>query len=194
MKKYEVKPFVEVHQKEIITKISFLTRLSIKAIGNDLCNHAVNSDIAIQLAPYFKRNIKIKNKEFSAQPNPLTLPKNHDKELERISLMLDEPIYEYAYSLYYATGITVPKITAMMIDYSMNDVDFFNSYVGSFVSTKVSPERKNLMMSILNEINGKFEDEYSMADLLFYISDEVKEFDGSIVSGIEEVVSRWTVS
>lgn len=191
MKKREVKPFVDVKKKDVIVKLSFLTGLSIKAISEDLCNHAIDSDFAIRLAPHFKRSIKIKKLQFAAQENPLPISKPQVEEIERISLMLSEPIYEYAYSLSYATGISVPKVVAAMIEFSMNDIKFFNDYVSKYLSQKIDPERKKVLQSIMEDINNNFENDYSIAALLFYIADEIKEIDQSIEGSLKEVVSRW---
>lgn len=194
MKKREVKPFVDVKKKEIIAKLSFLTGLSIKSISEDLCNHAIDSDFAIHLAPHFKRSIKIKNLQFPAQKNPVPLIKTQTEEIERMSLMLSEPIYEYAHSLSYATGLSVPKVVASMIEFSMNDGTYFNKYVTEYLSRKIDPERKQMLKSILNDINGNFEENYTIAALLFHIADELKEIDKSLEKSVEGFVSQWTAT
>lgn len=194
VKKEEVKPFIDANKKLIIDKLSHLTGVSIKAIGEDLCKHAIDSDFAIKLAPHFKRSIKIKNLQFPALDNPIPIPKTHDKEMKRISLMLSKPIYEYAHSLSYAIDLKVPKVIARMIEFSMDDEIFFNKYVLEYLSKKMDPDRKQLLKSILNDINGILDRNYTIAALLFYIADERKEIDVSIEDSVEDFASQWTAT
>lgn len=193
MKRYEVKPFIEKEKKDIVVKLSFLTGYSIKAIGEDLCKHAINTDFAFYLAPYFKRSIRIKNIQMTASETPKKFPKNN-KIVERVSLMVSEEVYEYAYSLSYAVGISLSKVIALMIEYSMNDADFFDDYVLNYLNEKIDPERKELLNSIIQDINRRIDREQPIATLLFHIADEYKEADESIEKAVGEFVSRWTAT
>lgn len=186
-----IKPYVDVDKKEILVKLNFLTGLTIKEICNDLLDHAVKSNYAIYITHHFKRSVTINKLQFPAQVKPVPFPENK-KEITRLTLNIDDRIYEYANSLYYATDISIPKILASMITYSMNDENFFNKYITEYLSHKIDYERKRLLKSILEDVNKQTEDNHTIAALIFYIADEFKEIDEGIEECIERVTSQWT--
>lgn len=186
-----IKPYIDVDKKEVIVKLNFLTGLTIKKICNDLLDHAVMSNYAMFLTQHFKRSVTINKLQFPAQSDPVPFPEP-SKDTTRVTLSIDSKIHEYANSLYYATDVSVPKIIASMINYSINDSNFFDYYVTEYLSHKIDDERKLLLRSILKDINGDLDRNENIATLLFYIADEVKDFDESIEEGVEKFVSRWT--
>lgn len=188
-----IKPYIEVDKKEIISKLNFLTGLTMKDICNDLLNHAVKSNYAMFLTPHFKRSVTINRLQFPAQNSPIPLPELKN-ELTRITLIVDEKIHEYANNLYYATDVSVPKILASMINYSLGDHKFFERYVMDYLSNKIGDERKKLLKSILRDINKEAEDHHHIGNLLFCIADELSEDGETIEDSIENVVSQWTVA
>lgn len=193
VKKREVKPFIEKDKRELIVKLSFLTGVSIQTIGEDLLQYAIDSDFAIFQSQYFKYNIKIKKLQFPAQDNPPPLPANN-KDVERISFRIGSGIYEYAHSLSYALGITVPKVIARMIHFSMNSTDFLNDYVLGYLSRQIGEERKELLISLMGDLNGRAQKNHTVAALLFCIADEMKEVDNSMPDSVNTFVSQWTAA
>ena len=186
-----IKPYIEVDKKEIISKLNFLTGLTIKDICNDLLEHAVKSNYAMFLTPHFKRSVTIKRLQFPAQNSPIPFPELKN-ELTRITLIVNDKIHGYANNLYYATDVSVPKILASMINYSISDHKFFERYVTDYLSNKIDDERKRLLKSILKDINKETEGSHNIGSLLFCIADELKDNGDSIEESIEKVTSRWT--
>lgn len=188
-----IKPYIEVEKKEVIMKLNFLTGLTIKEICKDLLNHAVKANYAIYLTQHFKRSVTINKIQFPANEDHVPFPEN-TKEVTRITINVEPQIYEYANSLHYATEVTIPKILASMITFSMNDGEFFNKYITEYMSNKIDDERKRLLKSILKDVNEETEDDHNIVSLIFYIADEFKELDESIQEGVDKLASLRTVS
>lgn len=186
-----LKPYVEPVNKEIIVKLSFLSGLTIKDICNDLLNHAIKTNCAMFLTKYFKRGVMINKLQFPAQSNPVPFP-DLPKDAARITLTIDNKTYEYANNLHYATDVSVPRIIAAMINFSMKDTNFFNKYMTEYLFEKMEEERKKLLLSILKEINDPEEENESVASLIFYIADNEKEIDEGIGEAVEKFTSQWT--
>lgn len=193
MSKKIIKPYVSPDNKEIVVKLSFLSGLTIKKICNDLLDHAVESNYAMFLTQHFKRSVTINKLQFPAQNNPIAFP-DVEKDSTRVTLSINERIHEYANSLYYATDTSVPRIISSMIDFSIKDTTFFNKYVTEYLSAKIDNERKQLIKSILKDINQELECDESVASLLFYIADKEKDIGESIGDGVEKFASQWTVT
>lgn len=188
-----IKPYIDVDKKEILVKLNFLTGLTIKEICADLLDHAVSSNYAMFITHHFKRSVTINKLQFPAQNPHIPFPDNK-KEITRITINVSDRVYEYANSLYYATDISIPKILAAMITYSMNDDDYFNKYITEYLSRKIDDERKRLLLSILKDVNQRTENEHNIASLIFYIADEFKEIDESLEDSVDKVASQWTVT
>lgn len=188
-----IKPYLEIEKKELIAKLNFLTGLTIKDICNDLLEHAVNSNYAMHVMSHFKRSVTINKLQYPASSNPIPFPEP-PKNTTRITLIIDNKIHEYANSLYFATDVSVPKILASMIKFSINDKEFLDSYISECLSSKIDDERKRLLMSILDDVNAVDGKEHSVAALLIGISEEVSAFNETIEVGIEKLTSGWTAA
>lgn len=186
-----VKPYISTKQKETILKLNFLTGLPIKDICNDLMEHAVKSNYAIFLTKHFKRAVMIDKLQFPAKSDPVPFPEVKG-ETTRITLNVNNRIHEYANSLYYATDVSVPKILASMINYSINDNKFFNDYVSKYLTEKIGEERKKLLKSVMDDVNRVTECDENISSLLFYIVETEKEIDEGLGEAVEKFASRWT--
>lgn len=185
-----VKPYISVEQKGTISELSFLTGLPIKVICDDLMEHAVDSNYAFFLTQHFKRGVIINKVQFPAKNDPVPFPENKG-ELTRITLRINNKIHEYANSLYYATDISVPKILASMINYSLNDNKFFNEYVSNHLTNKVSDEHKKMLQSVLGSLNEGTERDQNMGTLIFYIMENKKDIDEGLGEAVEKFASQW---
>lgn len=186
MKKREVKPFIDTVIKDTILKISFVTSCSIKSICEDLCSHAFESGLGDELSAYFKRDLNVDGKLYEGNGSgtkfdPLT------KDVERISMTLNNTNYDYAYRLAYAMECSVAKIVTYALTKSINDFDFLNSYIEQILRKNVDEERRNLLMDVVKNVNSaNFEEEYSIASLVLYIADEYRRFDDGIDSVLKD--------
>ena len=186
MKKREVKPFVDTVIKDTINKISFVTGCSIKSICEDFCSHAFESGLGYELSAYFKRNLDIDGEHFEGNNmgfkfDPFT------KDIERISMTLNNTNYDYAYRLAYAMECSVAKVVAYALGKSISDFDFLNSYIERILRKNVDEKRRSLLLDVVRDVNNtNYEEEYSIASLVLYIADEYRRFDDGIDSVLKD--------
>ena len=191
MRKRDVKPFISVETKNIIDKIAFLTGLSIKKICMDLCMHAVKNYAEEELVPYFKREIILNGKMYAALNKPEKFERKCG-EIERVTMTFDESTHEYLHTLAYAIGTSTAKVVAYCIERSMSDTSFKTDYVAQSLLSKICENRVQLLKEILEDINhDHLENKHSMASVLMYIVDEIKEANQNFDTTIENVVSAW---
>lgn len=191
MRKRDVKPFISIETKNIIDKIAFLTGLSIKRICMDLCMHAVTNYAEEELVPYFKREIILNGKVYAAINKPQKFERKSG-EIERVTMTFDESTHEYLHTLAYAIGTSIAKVVAYCIERSMSDTSFKTDYVAQSLLSRMCQNRVQLLKEILADINhDHLEDKHSMASLLMYIVDEIKEANQNFDMTVENVVSTW---
>lgn len=191
MEKRDVKPFVNTAIKDIITKISFLTGHSVKKIGEDLCKHAVDKNVGKELKNHFKRSIEINGVNFEGLKGPEKFERKPG-EIERLSLTVDNEIYEYAYKLSYAIGCSVAKVFAYFIESSMDDIAFLDSYIINVLSKNIAPGRKELLRKIIKDINENHSTKANtVSALLLYIVDHYKQPGEKLDNTLESFVSGW---
>lgn len=180
MKKHEVKPFINTVIKDNIYRISDVTGYSVISICEDLCTHAIKSDLAKELSSYFKRSFVIDGMTFNANGSIKKFePLSTDNE--RITMTLNREVYDYFYDLSYAIGCSVAKVVAYAVEKSMNDFDFLNRYIEQFLNKKVSKEVKGELLKIVKTVNkGNVDEEYNLVSLLLYIADEYRRFDEGV--------------
>lgn len=187
MKKREVKPFLDIETKDTIYKISDVTGYSVKSICEDFYKHSFNNGFGYDLAPYFKRNLEIDGVLFKGNMvNEKFEP--FSTENERVSTALEVELFEYAYQLSYAIGCSIAKVVSYAIEKSMKDFEFLNGYAKQFLFNKIEADKTNTILSAVDSLNSKNEEEFNLIALLLYIADEYKRFDKGIKSVLSEVV------
>lgn len=186
MKKRGVKPFIETEIKDTIHKVSFVTGCSIKSICEDLCSHAFKSGLGSELSTYFKRDLYVDGKSYKGNENGSKF-NVYTKDVERISMTINDTDYEYAYNLAYAMECSVAKIVAYALCKSMQDFEFLNTYIEQILSKSVSEERKDVLLDVVKNVNSaNFEEEYSITSLLLYIADEYRRLSDGIEAVLED--------
>lgn len=187
MEKREVKPFIDSGVKDTIYKISFVTGYSVKSICEDLCKHAFKSGLGCELSQYFKRGITIDGITFQLNKKAGKF-EPVSKNIERISMTLNNNLYEYAYLLSYAMDCSVAKVVAYAVERSINDFNFLNRYINQFISKNVSKEHKDLILKIVKTVNKESSEEYNIASLLLYIADEYRRFSEGLEGVLKDTV------
>lgn len=191
MSKRDVKPFVDVAIKDIITKISFLTGHSVKKIGEDLCKHAMDKNVGKELQPYFKRSVELNGEFYEGLKQPEKFERKPG-EIDRLSLAVDSEIYEYAYSISYAIGCSVAKVFAYFIESSMNDIAFIDSYIINVLSKNIAPSRKELLRNITKEMNDNYSTKrITVSAILFHLVERYKQPGEKLDNTVERFVSGW---
>lgn len=184
MGKLDVKPFIDIAVKDSIYKISHVTGYSVKGICEDLCNHVFENGLGIELSPYFKRDITIDGVEFKGNRKAEKFDPISENS-ERISLLINETAYEYAYNLSYAVGCSLAKIVGYAVEKCMRDFEFLNNYINQYLSKILGKEQVELVSRIIDTTD----EEYGDVLLLLYIADEYRRFSEGVEGVIEDAVT-----
>lgn len=188
MEKREVKPFIDTGIKDTIYKLSFVTGYSVKSICEDLCNHSVKKGLGQELSPYFKRGIQIDGAIYKGNKKSEKF-EVVSQNIERVSMKVNNTVFEYVYNLSYAMGCSVAKVVAYAVEKAMNDFVFLDRYIKQFLSKKVEKERKDMMLKIVKTVNKDHSEEnLTIASLLLYIADEYKRFGEGVDGVLEDAV------
>lgn len=191
-KKRDVKPSISVELKDAIYRLSYITSTPVKDVCEALCRNAItNKRIMDEISNYFRRNIRINNTLYFGSPdNPRIYTKKMANKSERISLRLDQEMYEFMYSLSYALDCSVSRAVAVLLYRGIHDVTFINDYINKYL-TSIDLRRKKELQKILDYINEGLDEEITLASLLSYIVDEFKEPLKSTKDAINDFIQHW---
>lgn len=184
MEKLDVKPFIDIAVKDTIYKISHVTGYSVKGICEDFCNYVFENGLGVELSPYFKRDLTIDGLEFKGNKKADKFDPISENS-ERISMMITDNAYEYAYNLSYAIGCSVAKIVGYAVEKCMNDFDFLNSYISQYLSKSLGKEQERLMSRVIEVTD----EEYGDILLILYIADEYRRFSVGVEGVFKDAVT-----
>lgn len=191
-KKRDVKPMIKVELKDSIYRLSYITQTPVKDVCEAICRNAVNHNYVIEeLSNYFRRNVRINNTLYLGHlDNPRIHTKNMATKTERISLRLNNEMYEFVSTLAYSLDCSVSRVVAILLERGMHDITFINDYVNKYLRT-IDDQRKKELQKILDYINEGLEDKYSISSLLSHIVDEFKESTKSTKDAITDFIKHW---
>lgn len=191
-KKRDVKPFISLELKDSIYRLSYITNTPVKDVCEGLCINALeNKYIIEELSNYFHRKIRINNTVyFGSVENPRINSKKIAAKTERVSLRLNNELYEFVYSLSYALDCSVSRVVSLLLDRGMHDINFINKYVNKYL-TDIDDNRKRELQKILDYINKGLEEEVTIASLLSYIVDEFKQPLKTTKEAVNDFIKSW---
>lgn len=191
-KKRDVKPHISIELKDAIYRLSYITETPVKDICDELCIFALNQNYIIEeLSKHFLRKIRINNTiYFGDLNNPRIYKKMMGQKTERISLRLKSEMYEVIYTLSYALDCSVSRVTAILLEKSMHDINFINDYINEHLIS-IDDKRKKELQKILDYINDNLDEEITLASLLSFIVDEFKEPLKTTKDAVNDFIKHW---
>lgn len=195
----EVKPFIDLEKREILYKLKFITNRSINGIAEDLCLLAIEKGIVEELSPHFQRNVEIKGVFYEVSMRPVPLPKQSKRKSQRISLYLDDSIYEVVYGLSYTLGLSVAKVVTLILEKTLfENSEILISYIHDFILEKFNKKEINDLLLVIESITNEYWDgnqeldqEKMLASFIFFIFNEFKNEDESMEEAVLRMVSSW---
>ena len=187
-KKRDVKPTVKLDLKDALYRLSSITYTPVKDVCPTLCMLVVNDRQSIQsMSKYFKRDLLFDTTIFRGHVTNLTIDKRLNGLGERVTMRLSHDEYSKIALLAFALDCTISRATAILLEISMKEVRFVNSYIKGFLRHELSESEMREFKEILSYINRNGESHHSWASLLAHVVDEV----GTPVSRIKEAVSDF---
>lgn len=189
-KKKDVKPTVKLELKDAIYRLSHITQTPVKAVAEQMVDYAINErDVTDNLSQSFRRNIRINNTLYRGSIDNVHVGRRETGVCERLTLRLTQQSYEGVSVIAYALDVSPSRVCALLLDASMHDFRFINTYVSRYLNSQVSPEQMKELRNILRYSNEDVDDYMTWAAFLSAIVDEVS----APVTRIKDAVSEFIV-
>ncbi|MEX3624981.1 hypothetical protein [Viridibacillus arvi] len=193
-KRRDIKPSLPLNLKEAIYRLSFITKIPVKDIAEDLVLYGIKThDVIGKIAKKFRRDVRIDSTLYRGNLSNLPVSKEkRNEELDRITTRLTGSTFEIISALSYALDCRPARTCSLLIEESFHDVHFLHNYCEKHLNESIDKQRMLELKKILNYINNEMpnNEKFTWAGLLFYIYNEV-----SIpASTTKEVVNDFIVN
>lgn len=194
-KKRDVKPTISIHLKDTIYRISYITNTPVKDVAESLCIHGMASKKVMDvLSLNLRRSIRLGNTMYMGELSRPSLQRRGPAgECDRISFRLKQADYENLSTLAFGLAVTPSRAGALLLDASIRDKDFINSYFEGYLNKQLDDCRMAELKAVLKYLNknNPYEEEISWGMLLAYIVDEFKESAASVTESISLYIKKW---
>ncbi|RDV27802.1 hypothetical protein [Lysinibacillus capsici] len=187
-KKRDVKPTLKLDLKDAIYRLSNITYTPVKDVCPSLCMFVIKDRKTIEhLSQFFKRDLLFDNTMFRGHVTNKTISKRINVPGERVTIRFSQSEYSAIALLAFSLDCTVSRATAILLEISMSQARFVNSYIKEFLQQELSESQLREFKEILRYVNRNGESHHSWASLLAHVVDEV----GSPVNRIKDAISSF---
>lgn len=138
------------------------------------------------------RDIRIKDTLYCGNLSNPRISKRDFGANERVSVRLKQHSYNAMAVFAYALDVTPSRMCAILLNESMSDYNFINTYVDKFLARNLTPYQLREMKAILRSINNKVDDKMTSASLLSVIVDETKSPSAKIEDTVGDfIINYW---
>ncbi|MFJ7954310.1 hypothetical protein ACIQZG_22670 [Lysinibacillus sp. NPDC096418] len=189
-KKKDVKPYLTLETISSLNRLTYLTDVYLKDLAEEMILYSIkDSNTISQLSQYFKKEILVNNTIYRGRLDNPQVSKRENKDTDRISTRLKADDYEVIRALAYAMDVSRARVCALLINASMNNINFVNNYVKKHLSKSLTEHQMRELRNLLKSANSDGE-HFSWGSLLSQIVDEVK----TPVGRIKDAVNTFLLS
>lgn len=195
-KKRDISPTVTIELRECLRRLSFITDTPIKDVAEAVCMDGLKRPKVMEhMSQYFRRAVRVGTTLYVARTHGPSVGRRHiDGKSVRVSIRFKSDDHALIAALAYAMDCTVSRACAVLLDASIRDGDFINEFVQRYLSEHVDDERMRELRKLLRYVNANnpYGEEYSWANLLSLMVDEVREATGKVTDKVGDfVVRHW---
>lgn len=184
-KKKEVKPYLVLSLKMSLKRLAYLTDGDLKNLTEAMVLYSIkDSDTISHFSKYFKCDIVLNNTIYIGRLDNPQISKRDTEDTDRISTKFKAEDYEIIRALAHAMEISKARVCALLIRYTMNNMNFINEYVKNHLSKSLTEHQMKELRELLKSANSEGE-HFSWGSLLSHIVDEVR----TPVSRIKDAVN-----
>lgn len=188
--KKDIKPTVKIELKDAIYRMSYITQTPVKDVAESMILYASKSvDVIELLSQSFRRFVQINGTLYRGHLDKPRVTKREQGYCEQLTVRLKQQDYETISVLAYALDVSPTRVCAILLNASMRDFRFINTYVNRYLSQHLTDKQIKELQSILRYSNDEANVEMTMASLLSDIVDEVR----TPVARIKEAVSEFII-
>lgn len=171
-KKRDIKPTVDVHLKDSIYRLSFITTTAVKDVCELLVLNAFENEAIIKnTSNYFQRDVRIGNTLFIGSLKNEKIARTIVGKTERLSFRVKPDLYEKIYALSYALDCSVSRVAGLLLYESITDADFIEKYINHYIES-LDNSRKKELQQLLRYIREETNERYGFAELLSLLAQE----------------------
>lgn len=192
-KKRDVRPTISKKLYVTIDRISYITRMPIKDVAEELCERGMEkANVIDHISSYFQRsywhkstfyNEDLGNKKFLGA-------KAIKGDKQRITIRFSQIFHERLYHLAYALDTSVSSATGFLLFASCKDADIVNDIVEKCMSDHLDEARVKELKEVVKYINksNPYSEEVSFVHLISYLMDELMK---STEDTFKRAVDKW---
>lgn len=171
-KKRDIKPTVDVHLKDSIYRLSFITTTAVKDVCELLVLNAFENEAIIKnTSNYFQRDVRIGNTLFIGSLKNEKIARTIVGKTERLSFRVKPDLYEKIYALSYALDCSVSRVASLLLYESITDADFIEKYINHYIES-LDNSRKKELQQLLRYIREETNEQYGFAEVLSLLVDK----------------------
>lgn len=192
-KKRDVKPTVDINLKDAIYRLSFITKTPVKDVAEIMIEHAFNNrEIINGISISFRRDIRLDSTLYKGHIDNPHIGRRIPGVNERLTVRLTQQSFEVVSALAYALDVNSSRVCAILLDASMRNFDFINSYINKYLKSELSPYQLKELKNLLRYVNEGIEEKINLATLLSYIIDEVNAPIVNVKDAVTDfVIHHW---
>lgn len=189
-KKKEVKPYLITSLKMSLNRLTYLTDSDIKNLTEAMVLYSIKDSNTISyFSKHFKSDIVLNNTLYRGRLDNPQISKRDTEDTDRISTKFKAEDYEVIRALAHAMDISKARVCALLIRYTMNNMNFVNEYVKDHLSKSLSDHQMRELRNLLKSANSEGE-HFSWGSLLSQIMDEVRTPVDRIKDAVSIFISR----
>ncbi|UAL49771.1 hypothetical protein K7887_22660 (plasmid) [Sutcliffiella horikoshii] len=192
-KKRDVRPTISTKLYITIDRISYITRMPIKDVAEELCERGLDkANVIDHLASYFQRAYWHKTTFYNENLNNTKFlgAKAIKGEKKRISVRFSQTFHERIYHLAYALDTSVSSATGFLLLAACKDADIVNEIVERRMEDHLDEVRVKELKEVVKYINknNPYSEEVSFMHLISYLMDELMK---STEDTFKRAVDKW---
>ncbi|WP_100618269.1 hypothetical protein [Bacillus cereus] len=194
-KKKDIKPTININTREVICRLSYITTAPIKDVGEFVCELGLTSkDVIDALANHFRRDVVVDSTCYVGNLERASLQREKiNGQSYRITIRFRQETYEKITALAYALDVTPSKATALLLNISLKNSYIINEYIKNQLQADLDNNRLKELKKIIKFINenNPCDEEFSWAELMVYLFDEVKDSTKCMKQTIIDWINKY---
>lgn len=194
-KRPEVKPTLLIELKEMLYRLSYITKTPVKDLAAHICEKGLASRSVLEhLSKSFRRTIHLGSTLYMGDlDRPSLQTKMKAGETGKITTKFSQKTYGTICILAYGLGVTPTRATALLINATIYYSDFADAFVRTHIEDQLDDSRKKELRKVLQFINASsdYEQNVSWSSFLSLIYDEFMNGTNTVSDSIQEFLERW---
>lgn len=194
-KKHDVKLSVHYEFKEAISRLAFITDVSIMDTVEAMVKHAIQSKrILEELSLFFVRDIKVDNIIYVGHKNAAKYGPTPKADINyvRVKTRLTQNDYHVLATIAYALDVRTARACSILIDYAFHSNYFLDNYIKQYLKKNITDHQLLELKKIMEYADRDENLNINWATLLSYIVREVQEPVATIKEKVNTfVIKHW---